>query len=176
MLTVACRVGRLLELRLAGNPSVEDADQFERDAHSNISRIVRETKKPIVVCSDLRASHLFKPEVSEKLIHTMKGASPNLERNGILGNNSALLFLQLARFVKETTQDSRRRVFTDVEPMLSWLDEVLTPAERARMRQFLNELDTALLLATAPGKPGATAGPPPTAAPAPTRPTRSRGR
>jgi hypothetical protein len=170
MLTVAVRVGRLLELRLAGNPTMDEAQQFEVDAHTAIGRVVREQRKQVVVCTDLRASHLFKPDVSEKLVHTMKGASPNLERNGLLGNNSALLFLQLARFVKETTQDSRRRVFMEVPPMLTWLDELLTAAERQRMRQFLNELDTALLMATAP-KAVPSEPPPP-----PPRPLRQRGR
>ena len=154
VLTVNWRVGRLVELRFAGNPSTEDAEQFERDAHTCIASCVRDTKRPVVICTDLRASHLFHPDVSERLIHTMRGATSNLQRNGLLGNGTALLALQLARFVKETTQDTRRRVFMQVDPLLLWLDELLIPAERARLRQFLEELDSRVL---PPGNPTAVA-------------------
>jgi hypothetical protein len=71
----------------------------------------------------------------------MRGATSNLQRNGLLGSGSALMTLQLSRFVKETTTDDRRRVFTHMQPLLSFLDEVLNRAERLRVRQFLAELD-----------------------------------
>jgi hypothetical protein len=130
-----------VELRFAGNPTIEDAEQFDRDAHTGIAATIRDTKGPVVICTDLRASHLFHPDVSERIVRTMRGETTNLQRNGLLGSGSAVLTLQLARLVKETTNDARRRVFTQPEPLFAWLDEVLTPAERLRLRQFLAELD-----------------------------------
>ena len=149
MLTAASHVGRLIELRLSGTPTLEDAERFERDAHACITRAVRQMKRAVIVCSDLRATHLFRPEVTDRLIHTMRGANPDLERNGMLGNGSALLTLQLARFIKEASgPDDRRRIFTQTAQLLDFLDELLTEAERARVRRFLAELETKGLPAT----------------------------
>lgn len=146
MLTAQCHEGRLVELRLSGTPTLEDALNFKRDAHSCIAQVVRDTKRKIVVCSDLRASHLFRPEVTEELINTMKGANPHLERNGMLGSGSALLSLQLSRFINEAkAHDDRRRIFTQPELVFHFLDEVLAPGERRRLRDFIGELDTSRL-------------------------------
>jgi hypothetical protein len=133
-----------VELRFVGSATVADAEQFERDAQACIARVVRDAKKLVVICTDARATHLFPPEVTDRLIQAMRRANPNLERNGMFGNGSAILTLQIARFIKDAANENRRRVFTREEPLLSWLDEVLTEPERTRMRRFLDELDPSL--------------------------------
>lgn len=140
MLRATCHVGRLVELRLSGSPTIADAEQFERDAHAAIAQCVRDTKKMVVICSDLRETHVFSPEVTERLIHTMRGANPNLERHAMLGNGSALFSLQMARLIREAAADTRRKLFTSMEPLVAWMDELMTAAERSRMRQFFTEV------------------------------------
>ena len=100
----------------------------------------------VVICSDLRETHVFSPEVTERLIHTMRGANPNLERHAMLGNGSALFSLQMARLIREAAADTRRKLFTTMEPLVAWLDELLTLGERARMRQFFADGDMAPLV------------------------------
>jgi hypothetical protein len=163
---------------LAGTPTLEDARQFDRDAHAAIGRAVRENKRPCVIVSDLRASHLFPPEVTDNLLRTMRGANPNLERHGMLGSGSALLSLQLARLIREATQGAvTRRIFSQTEGLVAWLDELLTPLERARMRNFISELDTSQLPPSTPFEEAAdhpTAPSAPAAPPGPRTPPRRR--
>lgn len=142
MLTAAWRVGRLVELRLAGNPTLEDAARFEVDSRRVVAACVAKTKARTIVCSDLRASQIWRPEVTEQLVSLMRRENNHVERHGSLGSGSALVGLQVSRLLKEASADGRRRVFTQPEPLLFWLDEVLTEPERKRVREFLAEVDS----------------------------------
>ncbi len=150
MLTATCRVGRFVELRFSGNPTLEDAARFEVAAHACIAACSKSTKKAVVICTDLRASYLLNPTVTDRLIQTMRRENSNLERNGLVGTGSALFTLQLMRVIREAAPDARRRVFTQIEPLVAWLDELLDVQERVRLRQFLAELDPTTLQAPPP--------------------------
>ncbi len=137
MLSVRRVVGRLVEIRFDGNPSVEDVERFNSECRACVVACSAETKRRAVLCTDLRQTHLFMPDVSERLLLLMRSANPHLERNAFLGNGTALLSLQVARLVNEAVNPGRRRLFTEPEPLCNWLDEVLSAVERARMREFL---------------------------------------
>jgi hypothetical protein len=90
-----------------------------------------------VLCTDLRRTQLFAPEVASQIIELMRFDNDRVERNGVLGNGSALLTLQVQRLLIEARSPGRRRIFTEVAPIVSWLTEVLTGEERARLLEFL---------------------------------------
>lgn len=137
MLTAAWNVGRLIELRFSGSPTLEDVAQFERDSHACVVSCVARTKQPVVVCTDIRATQLFRPAVTDRLIQTMRGNNRMVERNGMLGNGSALMALQIVRLTNEAAGDHRRRIFEELEPLLDWLAASLTAEEQAGVRHFL---------------------------------------
>jgi hypothetical protein len=142
MLTAAWNVGRLIELRFSGSPTLEDVAQFERDSHACVVSCVARTKQPVVVCTDIRATQLFRPAVTDRLIQTMRGNNRMVERNGMLGNGSALMALQIVRLMKEAAGDHRRRIFVELEPLLDWLAASLTVEEQVRVRDFLAGRET----------------------------------
>jgi hypothetical protein len=137
MLTAAWNVGRLIELRFSGSPTLEDVAQFERDSHACVVSCVARTNQPVVVSTDIRATQLFRPPVTDRLIQTMRGNNRMVERNGMLGNGSALMALQIVRLTNEAAGDHRRRIFEELEPLLDWLAASLTAEEQAGVRHFL---------------------------------------
>ena len=138
MLRVNRVVGRLVEIRFDGSPQVSDVERFNADCRACVMQCNVETKRRAVLCTDLRQTQLFMPDVSDRLLTLMRSDNPHLERNAFLGSGSALLALQVARLVKEAANPGRRRVFTETEPLCEWLDEVLSADERARMRSFIS--------------------------------------
>jgi hypothetical protein len=142
VLTAVWNVGRLIELRFAGSPTIDDVAQFELDSHACVASCAAQTGQPVVVCTDIRATQLFRPEVTERLIQTMRGNNRLVERNAMLGNGSALMALQIGRLTKEAAGDNTRRFFTELDPLVEWLAESLTAPEQDRVRQFLAEHET----------------------------------
>jgi hypothetical protein len=139
-LSATSSVGRLVELRLVGDATLDEAIQFERDTQQCILACARRSGRPVVICTDIRASQLLRPEVSERLVGLMRGSnSRSVERNGVLGSGSALSALQGVRILKKADSEARRRMFKEPEPLLAWLDEALDAPERARLRAFLAE-------------------------------------
>jgi hypothetical protein len=85
----------------------------------------------------MRASGLLRPDATEELVARMRDAADMVERNAILSTVGSPFTLQLQRIQERTAAERKRRLFTDLEPFLAWLDEPLTPDERARARLFM---------------------------------------
>ena len=67
----------------------------------------------------------------------MAGNNPHFERSAALGSKqSPLTMLQFLRLVRDSG-NKERRLFDDVTELCAWLDDILSPAERARLREFL---------------------------------------
>jgi len=105
---------------------------------------IAQTKKEAVCCTDLRASALFSPAVTDQLIKVMKTDNRALDRNGILLTGGATFALQLQRMFRECSGGERRRLFTDPALVVAWLGERLNDAERARLQKFILEYDPPL--------------------------------
>lgn len=123
-----------------GNPTDEDVLRFQAESVAACTACVAATKRLVIACPDFRAATLLRPNMAEKIAELMKRDNRNVERSGILAAKSATLTLQLTRLLRESTSESRRRVFTEIEPLFAWLDEALTMEERARLRDFVFEL------------------------------------
>jgi hypothetical protein len=131
--TVEVRVGRLVEGRPLALKTKEDAIAYA-DA---FRRLVPGLKRG-VICADYRAVAVFPPVVADELARLMSDMNPYIERSAILvAAEHATNALQVQRVVRETHNENRRR-FTDRNELEHWLGEVLTPAEQARLKEFLS--------------------------------------
>ena len=136
-LSAVLQVGRLVEVRFEGNPTLPDVLAFNAQCRACVAACAAKGKRA-ALCTDLRGTQLFQPEVSDELLALMRSDNPQLERNAFL-SSSALLTLQVQRLVNEAARPGRRRVFAEVLPMLQWLDEILDLGESARARMFLDD-------------------------------------
>jgi hypothetical protein len=134
--TCAVNVGRLLEIDLAaGYRSVSDVDQMTAMTARQIDQIPEPTR--VVIAADWRACRVMTPVVSDRVVDMLERSNPRVERSAILhGVGHATSVLQLARLTREAHLEVRR-IFTDPEDMETWLAEVLTSEERARVHALL---------------------------------------
>jgi hypothetical protein len=144
LLTIDRKVGRLVETRFSGNPTPDDVADWARELSVCLKTTAARTGKPAVCCTDLRASALFRPSVTDALTSIMRSDNTLIERNGMLGTNGATFALQAQRILRESAPIGgavRRRIFVDFDLLCHWLDELLTPVESARVRAFMGEFE-----------------------------------
>jgi hypothetical protein len=134
--TIESRVGALVELRFTGSASMEEVVAFEATLVTLVRRIVKNGRRA-VICTDLRACQIFRPDVSDRIVRLMQNDNPHMERNAFLGQSSALLSLQIKRFIAESGELGRRRMFAEEPPLVAWLSEVTTIPEQTRLQAFL---------------------------------------
>lgn len=135
-LSVAHHVGRLLEIRVVPPVTMDDTTRFLQD----IIRLIGAQTAKVVACTDLRSgSRTIDPSSIDFIAGIMRSENPRLERNAlILSSMSPTFALQMERMVK-TAGAVQRRIFKTRGEAEAWLGEVLTGAERARLRTFLDE-------------------------------------
>ena len=134
--TVANHVGRLIEMRVVPPVTMEEATRFLQD----IVRLTAAQPARIVCCTDLRTgSRTIDPDSIDFIAGIMRSENPRLERNALVVSSMAPTFaLQMERMVK-TAGAVQRRIFKARGEAEAWLGEVLTGAERGRLRTFLDE-------------------------------------
>lgn len=135
--SVESNVGVLIELRFVGSATIEEIAAFEAKLVTLVRRIVKNGRRRAVLCTDVRECLVLRPEVSDRMVRLMQNDNPHIERNAVLGQSSALLSLQIKRFISESGEQGRRRMFADESQLMAWLSEVTTIAEQARLRAFL---------------------------------------
>jgi hypothetical protein len=136
--TAAIRVGRLLEVRTgAGFRTVAEVDASFDNADAVVARLSPSVR--VVAVIDWRFCALLGSETSERVRERAILLNPRTERSASLVTPTApTKALQLVRIARESLFPERR-VFDQFHELVSWLDEVLTAAERARLRAFLDE-------------------------------------
>jgi hypothetical protein len=135
MMTAQMRVGRLGEVRFAPPFAPGETDALAQSIRGLFTAL---GPRLIIFCCDLRPVQVFPPDVSDRLIEIMRSDNPKVERNGILIGESSVVGLQLERMVRDAGNPGRR-VFRKLPQLLTWLGDVLTPAELQRVRDFLAE-------------------------------------
>jgi hypothetical protein len=132
---VACRVGRLIEGRLSWLNDTADVERFQRVMIETFAQ----AGPHAVICADWRRALIFSPAVGDAMIELLRRGNREFSRSAVLLSNADATFgLQVERLFREA-QNPNRRSFRKVEPMLAWLGEVPTPAERHRASAFLAE-------------------------------------
>ena len=134
--SVGNHVGRLLEVRVAPPVTLEETTRFLQE----IVRLASAQPAKIVACTDLRgSSRAADPDLIDFIAGVIRSENPRLERNALIVPIVSPTFaLQMERLVK-AAGTAQRRIFKTRQEAESWLGEVLTGAERARLRTFLDE-------------------------------------
>lgn len=137
MWTIEQRVGRLVEVQVVSPILLPELKGFGQRIGEIAARLARQGQR-MLTCTDLAAANVLPPDVSEWFIRLMQQDNPVLERGAFLIGTSAVFALQLERMFKQSSSHTRR-IFREPWPLLDWLGELATPAERDRLRRFLAE-------------------------------------
>ena len=136
--TCEIRVGRLMEIRLLhGYNVLADVETMRARISQAFARISR--GKSVVNAADWRYCRLMGVEASDQVGKMIGSFNERIERSGILSSpNSPLAVLQFLRVIRESQHPSRR-LLHDPGELASYLGELLTTEEQARLQQFLDE-------------------------------------
>jgi hypothetical protein len=131
-------VGRLLEIRAdAGYRTPADVDTLFDTIERTVGRLTTGGQHITVV--DWRRCPVMAPEAAARIAVRMASANGRTERSAALASSDApVAVLQFLRVIREAGLPDRK-LFSDEVELRRWLEEVLTPAEAARLRQFLTE-------------------------------------
>jgi hypothetical protein len=133
--SIACKVGRFLEVRVVTLRTLADVRAYEREL---LRAFAVAGPRPVGIC-DLRYVGIFPPDVADALVGTLARGGTSLERSALLlAPALPALALQIERIVREAG-DPQRRTFRTPADATAWLGEVLTPPELARLETFLAE-------------------------------------
>ena len=135
MVTIEKHIGRLVEIRWRLPLTEEDAHHVKQKIEEHQRE---QTSK--VVCIDARGIKLFPRAITEIMQDIIQRDAADLIRSAILlTKNNAIGSLQHTRLLYEMPLAKQKsRVCHDPEELISWLSEVLTPTERARLSLFLS--------------------------------------
>jgi hypothetical protein len=131
MYKIIHHTGKLVEIRIWSPVSIDEAVRWAQDHEDAI----REIGGPYVCFVDVVDATVFPQDVADAYVATMKN-EPRLQRTGVLLNQSPTLGLQVQRMIRESNHPSRK-VFRDPSRLEAWLDDVLDPYERRRLRDVL---------------------------------------
>jgi hypothetical protein len=130
-------VGRLLEVRVAaGYRNANDVHEMMAMVGNAVARIGPGEKFTVV--ADWRAVQVMAPETAALARTMLTGVNPRVTRSAILTlPEQPTTNLQVVRLIREA-ENPDRRLFSSPFELRDWLSEVLTPAETARLRVFLD--------------------------------------
>jgi len=134
--TVTIRVGRLMEISVPeGFRSVEDVERQRARIAAALDTIPKD--RSIVIAADWRQCRLMSEPAAKAMGIMIGDFNARIERSAILGSpTSPVSVLQFLRVVRES-RHLARRVYEERAPMLTWLSECLTDAERERLIDFI---------------------------------------
>ncbi|MBC8073815.1 MAG: hypothetical protein IAG13_36185 [Deltaproteobacteria bacterium] len=133
MYTINNAVGALVEIRIWTPVTVEEAGAWSRDH----DRVVDGVADTYVCFVDLVGATVFPPGAVEAYTAVMRD-EPRLRRTGILLGTSAVQSLQVDRMLRDASNPVRR-AYRDPLELLAWLDPVLGPLERVRLRSVMRQ-------------------------------------
>lgn len=132
MYSVQISVGRLLEIYLSSPFESTDLKPFK----TLLGDVLRASPSKVIACSDLRRATVFTQDIVKGLIEQMRSDNPKLERSGILIAGSAVFTMQMERIVR-SADNPARRTFRNTLDCVTWLSELLDPAECRQLQQFV---------------------------------------
>lgn len=135
MFTTEIKVGRLYEHRMFTLESEEELTQLAARG----KEVMASLPGKVVVCADYRNVAFMRADLTARYVRFLSSVSPKVERSAILIRDDHAIFgLQITRMVREANFPGRR-VFKIPEELKNWLGESLTPIERVRLSDFLDE-------------------------------------
>lgn len=134
MYSVEKHAGRLIEVKLASPLTAEDVQQFIQKHLV----LMQQIPGKYVGVVNLLDAHVFPPAVAQMLSQMLSGASSHVERTALLIGESAVFSLQVERVIRDA-QNPNRRAFRNPRELITWLSEVLLPAEQRQLEKFMTE-------------------------------------
>ena len=136
--TASLTVGRLLEVRAdAGYRTPEDVDAVFAAIGRELGKLPPDGQHVTVV--DWRRCPLMSPEAAAYMGKMISGINASTLRSAALASETApLAVLQFVRLIRDANLPDRR-LFVGAAELHTWLAEVLTPVESARLKAFLAE-------------------------------------
>ena len=136
--TARLRVGRLLEIRAdAGYRTVKDVDALFDDIDRQLARLPQAQQHVTVI--DWRRCPVMAPEAAARIASRIANMNGRTERSAALASSDApVAVLQFLRVIREAGLPDRKLFFDGLE-MRRWVAEILTPAEAARLADFIEE-------------------------------------
>ena len=123
----------MLEIRIWSPVAADEAEPWAREH----DRIVRALVGEYVCFVDLVGATVFPPAAVAAYTAVMKD-EPRLRRTATLLGDSPVQGLQVERMLRDA-DNPVRRAFKDPQAVLAWLDPVLGPLERVRMRSVMRQ-------------------------------------
>jgi hypothetical protein len=135
--TAEIHVGRLLEVRIdAGYRTIPDVDALFTMLTAAVKTLPPETRHVAIV--DWRRCPIMSPDCAAHLLQNMVSVNERTDRSATVAPNDApTSVLQFARLIRDSNHP-HRRMFAEAAGAMEWLDEVLTPEERQRLRRFVS--------------------------------------
>ena len=136
MFTVERHVGRLVEARVHQLENRAAGDAYFTAITAAVVDVP--TTQRAVICADHRPVIIYPPAVADRLVELFTSVNKRVERAAlIVARSNATVSLQIQRIVRES-DNAFRRVFYDVAQAQAFLSEILSGAERARVKRFLS--------------------------------------
>ena len=133
MFKISRQTGRLVEARVSTLANVARVDSYAEAFEPVVSQLAA---RP-VLCADHRPVRIYSQPVADRLTDLFTSLNKTWERVAIIvASTNATLAMQLQRIVRESGNPSRR-VFFDPTEAGHFVAEILDPAERSRLRAFL---------------------------------------
>lgn len=135
------RVGRLLEVRAdSGYRTAAEVDAIFLAIGRELEKLAPGTSHVAVV--DWRRCPVMSPEAADAMLRHISRANAGTFRSAALAREGApVAVLQFVRLIRDANLPERK-LFLDGEELYAWLAEVLTPTERSRLREFLDERES----------------------------------
>lgn len=134
MYLVENHAGRLIEVKLASPLGIQEVEQFTQQHIA----LMRKIPAKYVGVVNLLEAYVFPSVVADGLTKLLSGAASHVERTALLIGDSAVFGLQVERVIRESNNPNRR-AFRNGQELITWLSEVLTPAEHRQLEKFVRE-------------------------------------
>lgn len=132
MITIENNVGRLLEIRQTGSITLPEL----QESFGKFQQIMDSKPGSFVFATDWRGMRVLAPQVSDILVSIMKADNARAERQAVIIDDNAIVGLQIERMFREGGGKTRA-VYREAATAATWLGELLSITEQARLRKFL---------------------------------------
>lgn len=136
--TASVSVGRLLEVRAdAGYRTAADVADIFASIRRELGKLPPNAAHVAVV--DWRRCPVMSPEAADAMLRHIAAINSTTKRSAALAaEHSPIAVLQFVRLIRDANL-ADRKLFLSSDELYSWLGDVLSADEQARLREFLDE-------------------------------------
>jgi len=131
MITVASTVGRIIEVRFAGDLTPDEM----KDMRTPLSQAVVRIGVDVIFVVDFRTCGALSTDVTPMMLGLMRSDNRKVFRSAHLFAPGSKILDQMKVSIAEAA-NANRRAFQSTTALTQWLSEVITPEELARTRAF----------------------------------------